>query len=76
MIVYTSSDPPELIREAARADAVGMVRKSENPGLIVETVRMMLRGKVVASADWAAAGLVIPQLTLLHDMSLFSGPLR
>jgi len=44
-----------LVRSPARAGAIGMVRKSELPATIVEAVRAVLRGEVVASADWAAA---------------------
>jgi DNA-binding NarL/FixJ family response regulator len=55
ILVLTSGDRPGLIREAARAGAAGMVRKSEPPITIVESVRAMLRGEVPASADWAAA---------------------
>jgi len=55
VLAYTSGDQPSLVREAARAGAIGMVRKSELPATIVEAVRAVLRGEVVASADWAAA---------------------
>lgn len=55
VLVYTSGDRPELIRESARAGAAGMVRKSESPDAIVRAVRALLLGEVVASADWAAA---------------------
>ncbi|MFZ4896492.1 response regulator transcription factor [Plantibacter sp. Mn2098] len=55
VLVYTSGDRPALIREAARAGAAGMVRKSEVPSAIVEAVRAMVSGEVPASADWAAA---------------------
>lgn len=55
ILVYTSGDRPAMIREAARAGAAGMIRKSESPSEIVDAVRAMLRGEVVASADWAAA---------------------
>lgn len=55
ILVYTSGDRPAMIREAARAGAAGMIRKSESPSDIVDAVRAMLRGEVVASADWAAA---------------------
>lgn len=55
VLAYTSGDRAALVREAGRAGAVGMVRKSELPGVIVEAVRTALRGEVVASADWAAA---------------------
>lgn len=32
-----------------------MVRKSELPSVVVDAVRAVLRGEVVATADWAAA---------------------
>lgn len=65
-LVYTSGDRPELIREAARAGATGMVRKSELPGVIVAAVRTMLAGDVVASADWAAAIDYDPEFVTVH----------
>lgn len=55
VLIHTSGDRPELIRESARAGAAGMVRKSESPTAIVNAVRTLLSGEVVASADWAAA---------------------
>lgn len=55
ILAYTGGDQPGLVREAARAGAIGMIRKSELPATIVEAVRAVLRGEVVASADWAAA---------------------
>lgn len=55
VLAYTSGDRPALIREAGRAGAVGMVRKSEVPEAIVEAIRSVARGEVVAGAGWAAA---------------------
>ena len=55
VLAYTSGDRAALVREAGRAGAAGMVRKSELPSVVVEAVRAVLRGEVVASADWAAA---------------------
>lgn len=55
VIAYTSGDRAGLVREAGLAGAIGMVRKSELPEVIVEAVRTVLRGEVVATADWAAA---------------------
>lgn len=55
VLAYTSGDDPALVREAARSDAIGMVRKSEPPPVLIEAVRGALRGEVVASTDWAAA---------------------
>lgn len=66
VLVYTSGDRPALIREAARAGAAGMVRKSELPSVIVEAVRAMLGGEVPASADWAAAIDFDPEFVSAH----------
>lgn len=66
VLVYTSGDRPALIREAARAGAAGMVRKSELPSVIVEAVRGMIRGDVPASADWAAAIDFDPEFVSAH----------
>lgn len=55
VLVYTSGDQPRLVREAARAGAIGMIRKSTQPGVLADAVRAVHRGEVVASADWAAA---------------------
>ncbi|WP_298131649.1 response regulator transcription factor [Micropruina sp.] len=55
VLVYTSGDQPQLIREAVRAGAMGMVRKSEFPQRIVAAIIEVLRGQVAATPDWAAA---------------------
>ncbi|MGM1017520.1 MAG: response regulator transcription factor [Actinomycetota bacterium] len=55
VLAYTSGDQPRLVREVARAGAVGMIRKSELPHMIVKTIRMALRGDPVPTPDWAAA---------------------
>lgn len=55
VLAFTSGDRPEMVREAARAGAVGMIRKSEPPQAILDAVRSALGGEPVASADWAAA---------------------
>lgn len=55
VLAYTSGDRPELVREVAKAGAVGMIRKTESVTAIVEGIRAAARGEVVAGADWAAA---------------------
>lgn len=55
VIAYTSGERPHLIREAARAGASGMIRKSDRIDLIADAVRRAARGEIVASPDWAAA---------------------
>lgn len=55
VLVYTSGDRPHLIREAGRAGAMGMVRKTEQPQKILTAIVSVLRGEVAATTDWAAA---------------------
>lgn len=55
VLAFTSGDRPEMVREAARAGAIGMIRKSERPDAIVAAIGSALRHEVVATADWAAA---------------------
>lgn len=54
-VAFTSGERPALVREAARAGAVGMIRKSVAPAVIVNAVLAVRRDGVVASADWAAS---------------------
>lgn len=55
VLAYTSGEDPALVREAARADVIGMVSKGERTDVLLDAVRNALRGEVVASTDWAAA---------------------
>ncbi|MBK7822239.1 MAG: response regulator transcription factor [Tessaracoccus sp.] len=55
VLVYTTGDRPQLVREASRAGAIGMIRKSAPAAVMVDAVRAAVRGEVVASAEWAAA---------------------
>lgn len=55
VLAYTSGEAPPLIREAARADIAGLVRKSEPVHRLVDAVRAVLDGQPVESTDWAAA---------------------
>ncbi|MDI9890899.1 response regulator [Microbacterium sp. IEGM 1404] len=55
IIAYTSGDRPQLIRDAARAGADGMIRKSESPRVVIDAVRAVHNGEVSATTDWAAA---------------------
>ncbi|MFT4280148.1 LuxR C-terminal-related transcriptional regulator [Microbacterium sp.] len=55
VLVYTTGDQPHLIREAGRAGAMGMIRKSELPHRLVAAIVAILRGEVAATTDWAAA---------------------
>ncbi|KAF0845297.1 response regulator [Nocardia caishijiensis] len=55
VLVLTAGDRPDLIREAARAGAVSVLRKSEPPGVIRGAVRAAAQGQPLATIDWAAA---------------------
>ncbi|MCW5950811.1 MAG: response regulator transcription factor [Propionibacteriaceae bacterium] len=55
VLAYTSGDRPELVQEAGRAGAIGVIRKSEPPKRLIAAIQAALRGEVVASPDWAAA---------------------
>lgn len=55
VLAYTSAENSALLREAARADVIGVVRKSAPPNALIDAVQRALRGEVIASADWAAA---------------------
>lgn len=55
VLVFTAGDRPALVREAARAGAVGVIRKSEPPESLIGAIRSVRRGEFVATSDWAAA---------------------
>jgi DNA-binding NarL/FixJ family response regulator len=55
VLAYTAGEDPALVRAAARAGINGMLRKSEPPEALLDALRQVARGDVVASVDWAAA---------------------
>lgn len=55
VLAFTSGERPAMVREVARAGAIGMIRKSERPTAIIAAIRQALRREVVATSDWAAA---------------------
>ncbi|MFC9872651.1 response regulator transcription factor [Nocardia salmonicida] len=55
VLVITSAERPDLVREAARAGVLGIIRKSEPEAVIAESVKTAARHGVVTSVDWAAA---------------------
>ncbi len=55
VLIYTCGDQPHLIRESARAGAMGIVRKAEQPQKILAAIVSILRGEVAATIDWASA---------------------
>lgn len=55
VLVYTGAENPFLVRSAARAGVLGVVRKSEPAAAIVSAIRLAADGNQVVTTDWAAA---------------------
>lgn len=55
VLVLTSGEDPYLVREASRTPALGVVRKSAPPEIILAALRCAARGEQVVSAEWASA---------------------
>lgn len=55
VLVLTSAENPVLVREAARAGVLGIVRKSQSVEQLVHAVREGAAGRSVATLEWAAA---------------------
>ncbi len=68
VLVLTSGEDPYLVREAARAGVLGVIRKSRSPEDIVDAIRAAVRGEVVPTTDWAAAIDGDPEIDLV-DLS-------
>jgi len=68
VLVLTSGEDPYLVREAARAGVLGVIRKSRSPEDIVDAIRTAVRGEVVPTTDWAAAIDGDPEIDLV-DLS-------
>jgi DNA-binding NarL/FixJ family response regulator len=69
VLAFTSGENPYLIREAARAEVLGILRKSAPTPLILASIETAAAGNPVITADWAAAldsdlDLAAAQLTL------------
>ena len=62
VLVYTGAENPFLVRSAARAGVLGVVRKSEPAAAIVAAIRSAADGDQVVTTDWAAAIDGDPQL--------------
>ncbi len=54
-LAYTAGEDPSLLRSAARAGVLGVVRKSDGVAELTEAIRRALRGEAVVTTDWAAA---------------------
>lgn len=63
VLVFTGAENPYLVRSAARAGVLGVVRKSEAVSAVVEAVRCAASGEQVVTTDWAAAIDGDPQLS-------------
>lgn len=55
VLAYTSGESPYLIRLAARAGVLGIVRKSAPASELIGVLTRAATGEAVISADWAAA---------------------
>ncbi|WP_228832227.1 response regulator transcription factor [Nocardia brasiliensis] len=55
VLVLTTGDRPDLVREAARAGVLGVVRKSESAQAICDAVRSAAGNQPIGTIDWAAA---------------------
>lgn len=55
VLIFTGAENPFLVRSAARAGVLGVVRKSEDASTVVESVRRAASGALVVTTDWAAA---------------------
>ncbi|MBS9373632.1 response regulator transcription factor [Rhodococcus sp. B50] len=54
-LVFTGAENPYLLRSAARAGVLGVVRKSEPAAVVIDAIRVAAAGGQVASTEWAAA---------------------
>ncbi|WP_022885853.1 response regulator transcription factor [Glaciibacter superstes] len=55
VLAFTGGDDAQLMREAARAGVLGVVRKSEPTAVLLEAITRAAAGEAVASTEWAAA---------------------
>ena len=55
VLVLTSGESPDLVRDVARADVAGVLRKSAPPAVIRDSIARALRGETVPSPEWAGA---------------------
>lgn len=55
VLIYTGAEDRRLIQSAARSGALGLIRKSVSPDVLLDAVRTAAHGGEVFGADWAAA---------------------
>ncbi|GGK41893.1 DNA-binding response regulator [Nocardia camponoti] len=63
VLVFTGADNAFLVRSAAKAGVLGVLRKSEGVATVVDAVRKAASGEQVVTTDWAAAIDGDPQLS-------------
>ena len=62
VLAFTGDTDPQLVRSAAYAGVLGVVRKSEPVSVLHEAVLSAVRGEPIASFEWAAALDTDPRL--------------
>jgi DNA-binding NarL/FixJ family response regulator len=55
VLIYTGAEDRRLIQQAARSGALGLIRKSAEPEVLLDAIRTAANGGEVFGADWAAA---------------------
>lgn len=54
-LIFTGAENPYLVRSAARAGVLGVVRKSEPATVVIDAIRTAAAGMQVVTTEWAAA---------------------
>lgn len=54
-LCFTAAEDADGVRRAAAAGALGIVRKSDSIGVLVDSLRRAAAGEPVATIEWAAA---------------------
>src|SRR5690606_23609151 len=55
VLIYTGAEDRKLIQSAARSGALGLIRKSVDPDVLLDAIRTASHGREVFGTDWAAA---------------------
>lgn len=55
VLIYTGGEDRRLVQQAARSGALGLIRKSAEPEVLLDAIRTAAAGQEVFGADWAAA---------------------
>ncbi len=61
-LIFTGAENPYLVRLAAKAGVLGVVRKSETADVVVAAIVAAVAGQPVVTTEWAAAVDGDPQL--------------